>query len=76
MTIGRAVVLSAVAMGLASAGCVLIRLNGCRKLTDCGADLGAYSCGDQLVCADRKGNTLRSEMASTWRDACRICEAR
>ena len=76
VTIGRAAMLSAVALGLASLGCALIRLNGCNKLADCSDDLRAYSCGDQLVCADREGNTLRSEMASTWRNACRICEAR
>ena len=52
--------------------CATLRLGGCSKLARCG-ELGAYSCDDQLVCADARGETIRSEFPTTWRDPCQIC---
>lgn len=54
------------------ASCATFRLGGCSKLAQCG-ELGAYSCDDQLVCADARGETIRSEFPTTWRNPCQIC---
>lgn len=53
-------------------GCATLRLNGCTKLAACG-ELGAYTCGEDLVCANRDGETLRSEPVTSSRNPCRIC---
>ena len=50
-----------------------MRLNGCTKLASCG-ELGAYACGEELVCANGEGQTLRSELVSSSRNPCQICK--
>jgi hypothetical protein len=45
-------------------GCAFMRLNGCLKLAACG-ELAAYACGDDLICADADGHTMRSEPVSS-----------
>ena len=72
--IGFVVVILAVVAGAAAGagGCATLRLNGCHKLAACGP-VAAYTCAEQLTCADDEGNTLRSEPLRTSRDPCRIC---
>ena len=53
-------------------GCATLRLNGCTKLASCG-ELGAYTCGDELICANRDGETLSAELITTSRRPCHIC---
>jgi hypothetical protein len=67
--LGLAAVIGATIGGVA---CATLRLNGCRKRAACGA-FAAYSCADQLICADEDGQTLRSEPITTSRDPCHIC---
>jgi hypothetical protein len=66
----RALVVVGLATGLC--GCAAFRLNGCTKLAICG-DLAAYTCGDDLVCANHEGETLSSELVTTSRKPCHIC---
>ena len=53
-------------------GCAFIRLNGCRQLAICG-ELAAYACGDEHICADADGKTVRSEPVRSSRHPCRVC---
>jgi hypothetical protein len=62
----------AVAVISASLGCAALRLNGCRRVEICG-EQGAYVCGTDAVCADQRGNTIRSEPVSNRPVGCRIC---
>ena len=58
---------------MATTGCASLKLNGCRRLDSCG-ERGAYVCGGDLICADRDGNTIRSETTYRKGTACRICD--
>jgi hypothetical protein len=59
-------------LAVAMSGCAMLRLNGCRELSACG-DLAAYSCSDDLICADADGKTIRAEPVSSSRNPCHIC---
>jgi hypothetical protein len=62
-------------LATAAAGCASLKLNGCRRIEPCGAQ-GAYVCEGDLICADRDGNTIRSEPISTRSRSrsCGICD--
>ena len=66
------VVLVLVAGALGACGCATLRLNGCHKVASCG-ELGAYTCGEDLICATGEGETLHSEPVSGSRNPCHIC---
>jgi len=55
-----------------ASGCALLRLNGCTKLSACG-ELAAYSCSDDLICADSEGDTIRAEPVRSSKNPCHIC---
>jgi len=56
-------------------GCATLRLNGCSKAAEC-SELSVYTCGDDFVCVDSRGEILRSEPVAAHaggRSLCRIC---
>lgn len=67
---GRVAAILGVACWLA--GCATFRLQGCRKLAACGS-VSAYVCGDDLVCADADGRTVRSELDNGGDGPCHVC---
>jgi hypothetical protein len=68
---GNALLLAVAIMPL-TLDCAALRLNGCRRIDSCGEN-GAYVCGGDVVCADRDGNTIRSQTTSGGAKGCRIC---
>jgi hypothetical protein len=58
---------------LTGEGCATFRLNGCSRLASCG-ELAAYACGEDLVCADADGRTIRSDFLAPSRNHCLICQ--
>jgi hypothetical protein len=68
----RICTLALVVLATSVSGCASLRLNGCTKLAVCGG-LAAYTCGDDLVCANHEGETLSSEPVTTSRRPCHIC---
>ena len=52
--------------------CATLRLNGCARLAVCGA-LTAYSCEDELVCADKDGQIINAEQIGWSHVPCSIC---
>jgi hypothetical protein len=59
-------------MAASLTGCATLRLDGCNKLAVCGA-LAAYACGEDLICADADGQTIRGESLYPSRNFCHIC---
>ena len=61
-----------ITLTIGACGCAALRLNGCTKLAVCG-ERAAYTCGDDLVCATRDGETVSSEPVTSSHKPCHIC---